>query len=246
MFAFLERQPMSTTLVVFGIVAVGAAIVGGGLSAFGVNIPALQSTTRQVLLAIVGVVSIAIGEAEHIPQIIGLFQTTKPADGPTTPQTTDRLADAPAPDSNLYHRLSTEFRGQNRALDVFNGGPNKNMTHLTALQDTPGQYWRFQPNQDGSYRVTNKLRGPDTCLDVFNGGSNDGQPYLVKCSNASGQGWKLKSDGTWIRFTTLFRGPGICLDIINDGSNNDQPYLAPCAAFSGQFWLLSRTDKQAN
>lgn len=237
---------MSATLVVFGIIAIAAAIVGGGLSAFGINVPVLQSTTRQVLLAIVGVVSIVIAEGEHIQQIIRPIQTTKPTDGPTPSQTTDRLSDAPTPDANFYHRLSTQFRGQNRALDVFNGGPNKNMTHLTALQDAFGQYWRFQRNQDGSYRVTNKLRGPDTCLDVFNGGSNDGQPYLVKCSNVSGQAWKLKSDGTWVRFITQFNGSGMCLDIINDGSNNDQPYFAPCGIFSGQFWLLSRTDKQAN
>ena len=45
---------MNATLLTSGIVFLGAAIVGGGLKAFGVEVPLLRSLRRQVLLGLVG------------------------------------------------------------------------------------------------------------------------------------------------------------------------------------------------
>lgn len=45
---------MSTTLLTFGVACIVAAIVGGGLKAFQIEIPALRSLTRQVMLATFG------------------------------------------------------------------------------------------------------------------------------------------------------------------------------------------------
>src|ERR1700688_4009584 len=52
---------MGTTLLTTGLVCVIAAIVGGGLRAFGFELPALQSGTRQGLLAIFGGILIVAG-----------------------------------------------------------------------------------------------------------------------------------------------------------------------------------------
>src|SRR5712671_2658541 len=82
---------------------------------------------------------------------------------------------AQTPDPNFYYRLSTQFRGTNMPLDVFNGGPKNNMTHLQRLQNVTGQFWKFSPTGDGPYRMTTLLRGANMCLDIFNGGTTNNQ-----------------------------------------------------------------------
>jgi hypothetical protein len=149
-------------------------------------------------------------------------------------------------DENYYYRLSTQFRGTDMSLDVFNGGAKNNMTRLERFQDVSGQYWKFTRTQDGSYRLTTMFRGPGMCLDIYNGGRNNNQPHLTRCANVSGQFWNISAEGNWVRLTTKFRGPGMCLDIFNGGGNNNQPHLTSCSNVSGQLWLLSRTDKRTN
>jgi Ricin-type beta-trefoil lectin domain len=133
-------------------------------------------------------------------------------------------------DQNFYYKLSTQFRGSEMKLDVFNGGPKNNMTRLEPDQDVSGQFWRFARNPDGTFRLTTLFRGPNVCLDIFNGGSNNNQPHLTRCGNFTGQFWSimLTGDGEFVRLTTKFRGSGMCLDIFNGGQNNNQPHLAKC------------------
>src|SRR6185295_17461589 len=95
-------------------------------------------------------------------------------------------AQSPSPDVNVYYRLNTQFRGPDMDLDVFNGGPKNNLTHLAPKADVSGQYWKFTPIGDGFWRMTTLFRGPDMCLDIFNGGPNDNQPHLTHCANLSG------------------------------------------------------------
>lgn len=52
---------MQATLVTLGVVAVLAAIVGGGLKAAGVDIPVLRSLVRQVLLGMFGLALLVVG-----------------------------------------------------------------------------------------------------------------------------------------------------------------------------------------
>jgi hypothetical protein len=144
---------------------------------------------------------------------------------------------------NFYYRLSTEFRGADMSLDVFNGGPKNNMTHLEKSQDVAGQYWKFLPSANDSYRLTTMFRGPAMCLDIFNG-DNDNQLYLARCANVSGQFWSVRAEGAWVRLTSKFRGENMCLDIFNGGPNDNQPHLTHCADVSGQMWLLSQTNRR--
>ncbi len=145
---------------------------------------------------------------------------------------------AATPDSNTYYRLSTEFRGGEMALDVFNGGPSDGFLHLVPKASFTGQYWRFTPNGDGTFKMTTQFRGPDTCLDVTNGGSNNNEPYLKDCGNFTGQRWMVVQDGHWLLLKTKFRGNDMCLDIFNGGAKNDQPQFRPCGRFTGQKWRL--------
>jgi hypothetical protein len=94
-------------------------------------------------------------------------------------------------DQDFYYKLSTQFRGIERKLDVFNGGPKNNLTRLEPDQNVTGQFWRFRKNADGTFRLSTLFRGPDMCLDIFNGGSNNNQPHLADCANVSGQIWTL-------------------------------------------------------
>jgi hypothetical protein len=91
---------MNVVILSAGIACVIAGIVGGGLKAFGIEIPAFQSVRRQTLLFVFGVVLILIG----LPIKLGLqpspsdSKTTatpeKPAARATTPPTSAPLPDA--------------------------------------------------------------------------------------------------------------------------------------------------------
>jgi hypothetical protein len=52
---------MHQTFIIAGVVCVIAAIVGGGLKAFGVEMPLLNSTPRQIILGIAGIVFLFFG-----------------------------------------------------------------------------------------------------------------------------------------------------------------------------------------
>jgi uncharacterized protein YecT (DUF1311 family) len=159
------------------------------------------------------------------------------------------LVSAPASaqiiDPNYYYKLSTEFRGSDLKLDVFNGGPKNNMTRLEPDQDVSGQFWRLAENPDGTFRLSSWFR-PGLCLDVFNGGPNNNQPHLTGCGNYTGQSWNvmLAGQGELVRLTTRFRGADMCLDVFNGGPNNNQPRLARCDNYTGQLWTLTKTDKR--
>ena len=146
-------------------------------------------------------------------------------------------------DPNVYHRMTTQFRGGGMCLDVFNGGARNNHTHLTGCADLSGQYWLITPAGSGAYRLTTMFRGERMCLDIHNGGNRNNEPHLVPCANFTGQLWRLRWDNGWYRLTTRFRGAGMCLDIHNGGPSNNMPQLRPCANYTGQFWSIQPTDK---
>ncbi len=62
-----ERK-MYTTLLVTGLACLIAAIVGGGLKAFQIEIPVLQSQTRQLILAALGIALIVAASIHITPQ----------------------------------------------------------------------------------------------------------------------------------------------------------------------------------
>jgi hypothetical protein len=58
---------MTNTLLTVGLVCIIAAIIGGGLKAFGIEIPVFQSTKRQILLGALGLILLLMGYASSPP-----------------------------------------------------------------------------------------------------------------------------------------------------------------------------------
>ena len=75
---------MSNTLLGFGLACFAAAIIGGGLKAFGFEIPVLKSTSRQIMLGILGLALIVSAEWDKIRLPVGSLTETK---GPLTLET---------------------------------------------------------------------------------------------------------------------------------------------------------------
>lgn len=80
---------METILLSAGIACLIAAIVGGGLKAFGIEIPLLQSLTRQIILGVLGVVLVVVSFATSSPPI--------PPDTKTSPTPSPTRVASPGP-----------------------------------------------------------------------------------------------------------------------------------------------------
>ena len=143
-------------------------------------------------------------------------------------------------DPNAWHRLSTQFRGADQCLDVHNGGPKNNQTHLAPCASYSGQLWKITDAGGGQYRLTTQFRGARMCLDVVNGGPFDNRLQLARCGNYSGQLWQItpsRADGEAFTLKTGFR-PGHCADIVNGGPDNNDSQYARCGNYSGQIWYI--------
>lgn len=147
------------------------------------------------------------------------------------------LVQAQSIEPDIYYRLTTQWQGDGKSLDVINDGTN-NQIHLAQTGDYSGQYWKFTPSGNGYYRITTQWLGDGKSLDVVNDGRNN-QLQLADSGNYSGQFWRVIPIGNgYFRLTTQWRGDGKSLDVINDGRNN-RLQLADTGNFSGQFWKLT-------
>jgi hypothetical protein len=73
---------METPLITAGIVCLIAAIIGGGLTAFGIEIPVLESGRRQAALGALGALLLAVGL-----NVDGLSRSTEPVPSEPPPST---------------------------------------------------------------------------------------------------------------------------------------------------------------
>ena len=99
-----------------------------------------------------------------------------------------------AQDANLFdptkwYRLTTQFQGDGKSLDVINDA-NKDKLTLAKTGNFSGQFWKFTPLGNGWHRVTSQFQGDAKSLDVINDGKND-KLTLAKTGNVSGQYWKI-------------------------------------------------------
>ncbi|HRH40477.1 MAG TPA: hypothetical protein PKY82_02445 [Pyrinomonadaceae bacterium] len=137
---------------------------------------------------------------------------------------------------NGYYRLTTQWQGEGKSLDVINDGEN-NKLQLAKTNNVTGQFWKITPIGNGYYRLTTQWLGENKSLDVINDGVNN-KLQLAATTNASGQFWKIEAVGNgYFRLTTKWLGSNKSLDIINDGSNN-KLQLADSANVSGQYWKI--------
>ena len=153
------------------------------------------------------------------------------------PKTATKLA----LDTNYYYRLTTQWQGDGKSLDIVNDQA-KNTPALANSGNFSGQFWKLTPLGDGHYRLTTQWQGDGKSLDIVNDGKNNNRPVLANSGNYSGQMWKISpSSAGFHRLTTKWKGDCEALDIINDGRNNSL-ILGKGANVSGQAWKLAKTN----
>jgi hypothetical protein len=96
---------MNASILSVGIACVVAGIIGGGLKAFGIEIPLFQSTLRQVCLVIFGVVLIWIGYASTSPKTAELSPRKD-----ETPGTSVKQVEPPLPSAQNAPRSVPDAR----------------------------------------------------------------------------------------------------------------------------------------
>jgi hypothetical protein len=156
-----------------------------------------------------------------------------------------RAAGAQVLDPTVYYRLTTQWQGTGKALDVVNDGGNNDQVWLAPVADASGQLWRFVPaGREGYYRLICAWQ-PRRSLDVVNDGANNSDLALRDTASVSGQRWRItRVKGGYYRLTTEWQGDGKSLDVVNDGTSNSKLQLAATGNRSGQFWRIEPTDKR--
>ena len=129
---------MGTTeiLVSGGVAAILAALAGGGLKAFGVEVPALASVRRQALLALGGIVLVAVGLALSRPPATEPMVTADAARKPAPPAAASASTETPAPSArtrpevpnivDLPFAAARQFLVQNSWAPINMGSPMAN------------------------------------------------------------------------------------------------------------------------
>jgi hypothetical protein len=145
-----------------------------------------------------------------------------------------QAAAAGAPVPGGFHRLTTEWLGDGKSLDIVNDGVNDQVTMADSGNYT-GQAWKLTP-WDGYYRITSQWLGDGKSLDIVNDGVND-QLVMADSGNYSGQSWKLTPWEGYYRLTNEWLGDGKSLDIVNDGENR-RLVMADSGNYTGQAWKI--------
>ena len=145
-------------------------------------------------------------------------------------------------DPNKYYRLTCQFQGTGKSLDVIDDSLD-NQLILAKTEEKPGQYWKFTPVGDGYYRLTSKLHGEGKSLDVIND-AQDNKLILDNTGNNPGQYWKITPvNRGYYRLTCKFQGEDKSLDVINDVQDN-KLILAKTGLFTGQYWRFTEIPEQ--
>jgi hypothetical protein len=117
-----EWSSITTTLLTTGLLCVIAAIVGGGLSAFGIKMPALESVKRQVMLGLLGVIllvsaSLTIGGKEDV--VVTPPPPSEEVAG-TQPSGEELCANAPPLILNEICAEGSDCDGQKDFVEIYN------------------------------------------------------------------------------------------------------------------------------
>ena len=107
---------MDNTLLGVGIACVIAAIVGGGLKAFGLEIPLVNSVKRQTLLGLLGVVLTVVAVR---PDGFGLLGNEEPKDGANFIYGTWTLTNAIDNAGTSWNDSTLKFTSQESSEDGF-------------------------------------------------------------------------------------------------------------------------------
>jgi hypothetical protein len=151
----------------------------------------------------------------------------------STPNASSQTFDKP------YYRLTTEWLGKRKSLDVPNEGQN-NHVRMAKSESLQGQSWKITPIGDtGYFRLTTEWLGQKKSLDVVNDGKNN-KVQLAKTDDVEGQYWKITPLGNGhYRLTTKWLGETRCLDVVNDGKNDKLELTDSANDTTGQAWKFT-------
>ena len=91
--------------------------------------------------------------------------------------------------TNGYFRLTTQWQGEGKSLDVYKDKAKHKKLWLEASNNHAGQAWKIQPVGNGYYNLSTQLLGEDKSLDVLSNTNNKGG--LMETGDYSGQLWKI-------------------------------------------------------
>ncbi|WP_052158258.1 RICIN domain-containing protein [Lacinutrix jangbogonensis] len=140
-------------------------------------------------------------------------------------------------DSNAYYKLTCQWQGDDKALDIVNDGKN-NQPQLAKTANVTGQMWRIEKTEENSYTLSTNWQGPKKLLDCIPG-TNENLPMLNQETADLGSSWHITPAGNGFYRITNRRLNECSLDIINDGENN-KLQLAETANVSGQLWKITK------
>ena len=142
----------------------------------------------------------------------------------------------PSFDENKYYRLTTQFQGDEKSLDIINDGKN-NQPILAKTGNYSGQAWKIRKVGADIFILSTAWQGPDNILNCVQG-PNKNRPILHPRSGYSGEAWKIKSLGNgYFRITNLWLGDDLSLDVINDDQDN-KIILSKTGNYTGQSWKI--------
>jgi|GEM_PF-3566547 len=140
---------------------------------------------------------------------------------------------------NGYYRLTTQWLGEAKSLDVVNDGTNDKVWMANSTNAT-GQSWKVTSLGNGHYRLTTQWLGEEKSLGVANDGAKE-QLQMQKTAKISGQYWKITSFGSGhYRLTTQWLEEAKSMGVANEGAK-EQLQMQKTAEISGQYWKMTPT-----
>jgi hypothetical protein len=160
---------MSTTFLSAGLACVIAAVVGGGLKAFGIQIPVLQSLTRQVVLGLLGAILIVV--SLYLPP--NADKPTPSSKLPSDPHP-EIVADkqpqrqSPAPSKEAEQRATTVLTlTYDGVADVLRQKDLRTTVHTPNNNENRGHCPGEIGHQDGKYCISRTFVHVSTTTPLF-------------------------------------------------------------------------------
>ena len=141
-------------------------------------------------------------------------------------------------DPNAWYRLTTQWQGEGKALDIANDGRN-NQPYLANTANVSGQHWRITKIGEDTYKLHTMWQGSEKVLRCVPG-TDTTKPLLdYESSNVDNHSWTITPIGNGYYRLINLRYRDRSLDIINDGYNN-KTQLQPSGNYTGQYWMITK------
>lgn len=142
-------------------------------------------------------------------------------------------------DENKYYRLTNQWMGEGRSIDVTSEG----LIQMAATGNYSGQLWKITAQDNGYFKLSCQWKGEGRVMDVVNDGNNN-RVALADNAGYSGQFWKIEPLGDgYYRLTNGWQTEK-SLDCDGDKKSSNA-WLNPTGQYAGQFWKITDTSAPA-